>query len=138
MKRLRIIRISITRIQQNLYFVYILYAQEPGDAQDISLYEGNNSINDASTNMHSPLTENSSHNGVSPVIDTNGTKWDTNGYKRYPGVEASSDTDFDHSEKLALIEELVQTWRDTFERMPTHLLQYELAKAKAMSIVKFP
>ena len=86
--------------------------------------------------MQSPLTENSSQNGVSPVIDTNGTKWDTNGYKRYPGVEASSD--FDHSEKLALIEELVQTWRDTFERMPTHLLQYELAKAKAMSIVKFP
>ena len=52
-------------------------------------------------------------------------------------LSVSSNGDIDNSEKLALIEELLQTLRDNYERMPAHLLQYELAKAKAMSVVKF-
>ena len=42
-----------------------------------------------------------------------------------------------NDEKAALIEELTHTLRETYERMPAHLLQYELVKAKALSALKF-
>ena len=90
------------------------------------------------------MTENSVHNGVSSSIDTNGTSYlrtPSNGHMAMEvnesNLSVSSNGDIDNSEKLALIEELLQTMRDNYERMPAHLLQYELAKAKAMSVVKF-
>ena len=95
-------------------------------------------------NVRTSLTENSLHNGASPAIDTNGTAYlrsTSNGHMSIDvndsNLSVSSNGDMDNSEKSALLEELIQTLRENYERMPSHLLQYELAKAKAMSVVKF-
>ena len=53
------------------------------------------------------------------------------------GLSLSSNGDVSLTEKSALIEELIQTLRETYERMPSHLIQYELAKAKSMSVIKY-
>ena len=95
-------------------------------------------------NVRTSLTENSLHNGSSPAMDVNGTAYLRSTSNGHMGMDvndcnlsASSNGDIDNSEKSALLEELMQTLRDNYERMPTHLLQYELAKAKAMSVVKY-
>ena len=53
------------------------------------------------------------------------------------GLPISSNGAVTSLEKSVLIEELIQTLRETYDRMPVHLLQYELAKAKALSVLKF-
>ena len=84
------------------------------------------------------------YNRASPTIDSNGSTYlrsTSNGHVGMDindsGLSLSSNGDISTSEKSALIEELIQTFRDTYERMPSHLIQYELAKAKAMSVIKF-
>ena len=95
-------------------------------------------------NIRASATENSAYNGASPTIDSNGTAYlrsTSNGHSGIDindsGLSLSPNGDISITEKSALIEELIQTLRETYERMPSHLIQYELAKAKAMSVIKY-
>ena len=128
----------------NLVIIYPVVLQTPGDGQDITSYESNNSLSSGLINIRTSTTENSGHNGASPSIDTNGTPFLRSTSNGHMGIDVndtslsvSSNGDVTNSEKCALIEELVQTLRENYEKMPSHLIQYELAKAKAMSVVKF-
>jgi len=116
----------------------------PGEGNDISPYDGNVSLGNGGINIRASATENSAYNGASPTIDSNGTAYlrsTSNGHSGIDindsGLSLSSNGDISITEKSALIEELIQTLRETYERMPSHLIQYELAKAKAMSVIKY-
>ena len=61
----------------------------------------------------------------------------SNGHQGVGVSPVSSNGTVASLEKSVLIEELIQIHRETYDHMPVHLLQYELAKAKALSTLKF-
>ena len=107
-------------------------------------FEENDSVRNGLVNMQTTFTESSVHNGTSSDVDNPSTSFIRATRNGHVGMDAtenalsmSPNEDITSLEKSALVEELVQTLRETYERMPAHLLQYELVKAKAMSVVKF-
>ena len=113
----------------------------PGDANEISSFAGNNAVGNG---ILTAFTESSAHNASSSDnMDNDSASFLRDTSNGHAGLNLSenglsvSTEDITSMEKSDLIEELVETLRETYERMPAHLLQYELIKAKAMSAVKF-
>ena len=122
----------------------MFFSKVPGDVQDINTFEGSSSSGNGLINVRTSLTENSVLNGSPSPTNANGISFirsASNGDVGMDitdnGISVSSNGDVLNSEKSVLIEDIVQTLRETYERMPAHLLQYELAKAKALLSVKF-
>ncbi len=87
--------------------------------------------------MRSTFDEGLVQNGSSTQIDNDSTAFVRTINNGHQGVGVSAVSSKYLEEKTVLIEELIQTLRETYDRMPAHLLQYELAKAKALSALKF-
>ena len=129
------------RTVQSLAQIFVVFSKVPGD---INTFEGSSSSGNGLINVRTSLTENSVLNGSPSPTNANGISFirsASNGDVGMDitdnGISVSSNGDVLNSEKSVLIEDIVQTLRETYERMPAHLLQYELAKAKALLSVKF-
>ena len=137
-------KISKTYCSAFSTIVFLVFSKVPGDVQDINTFEGSSSSGNGLINVRTSLTENSVLNGSPSPTNANGISFirsASNGDVGMDitdnGISVSSNGDVLNSEKSVLIEDIVQTLRETYERMPAHLLQYELAKAKALLSVKF-
>ena len=90
--------------------------------------------------MRSTFDESLVQNGSSTEMANDSTAFVrtiSNGHQGVGVPAVSSNVAATSLEKSVLIEELIQTLRETYGRMPAHLLQYELAKAKALSALTF-
>ena len=114
--------------------------QVPDEQSDINNLSGSSAASNGIVNIRSTFDESLVQNGPTSEMANDSTafvKTITNGHQGVGVPAVSSNVAVTSLEKSVLIEELIQTLRETYDRMPAHLLQYELAKAKALSVLKF-